>query len=158
MTDLGIGVGRCGNVLQLFNCKCRSAERRARLSHSWLQRRLLHRLKSRGCGWVEVEGQTALPQVLRELPSWITETRELLVDLSAGYSPAQVVDRCLAATPDEIRTIIKKDVHNSYLDAVAALEPLAAELEAALLQFEAVAERVPRAWSEGGQTRLDTLA
>lgn len=122
--------------------------RRASLKHTWLERRLLGQLRTERGTWLKERSQR-LPNVLAGLSGRIQEIRSLLADIVEGYSPRQLIDHGpLGILPDEVRQAIKAAVHQAYLE-LGIMQPLVAELEGALNQFERIAEKVIGAWEDG---------
>src|SRR5687767_9165557 len=120
------------------------------LEHTWLKRRLLAQLRTERSFWLRRADGTPLPNVLAGIPARVEETRLLHARLIEGYSPAQLIEQSpLAALPTKVKKTIQSAVHQAYVDS-GIIQPLAAQLDEALNDFELVASEVCRVWMEQG--------
>jgi len=108
-------------MLTPWNIPCEANTIRGQLKHSWLENQLCNK-KVEDVLYLWSEGKWRALE--SEFDMRIEETLELADNLAEGFSPAQLVDqlRPLAQLSEGDRVLIKKAVHEAYLESSGILK------------------------------------
>lgn len=104
-------------MLTPWDIPCEANTLRGQLKHSWLENQLCNKkTEDIVSSWQKGRRWSALEN---EFDMRIKQTLDLAGNLAEGFSPAQLVDqlRPLAQLHDGDRALIKKAVHEAYLES-----------------------------------------